>query len=218
MTPHETDTDRGPTNELPDTAFTGRRYVLGALGASGVIGIAGCLSDDGDGNGETSSNNDDVSDADDDGDPGTNGDDDSEDGDGEESAENGDDGIAEITLLGETYTSSGLRVGCYDEGATLASTFETEFHVGADLWVTFQDDSVEIRSTVYTESQTADDYDGEEDREVYTAEVNPDELEFDIDEEENSSSASGSVHLEAENGPAEDANPNGIEVEFEIAC
>jgi hypothetical protein len=206
-----------------------RRTVLRAMGGVSLAGLAGCLGDDGDDDppdadgvddGESGDGEDVADDAGDDAtdDETAEGDDASDDsGDGSGDGD-GDNGTAELTILGETYTSSGHRVGCYDEGTTLASTFETEFDVGVDLWVTFLDDHADIRSTVYTESQTADDYDGEEDREVYRAEVHRDELDFDIDEGGDSSYASGTVHLDPDNEPAEEANPDGTEVTFEIEC
>ncbi|TYL37307.1 hypothetical protein CV102_16910 [Natronococcus pandeyae] len=56
----------------------------------------------------------------------------------------------------------------------------------------------------------------EEDSEHYQADVGYDEVEFDIEGDPNHTS--GMVHLEPNNELAEDANPDGVEVEFEVRC
>lgn len=222
------------TQPIRNTNRIDRRTVLQALGGAGITGLAGCLGSDdgndvdggegdGDENGDDGNEGGDVADdasndgADDASDDASETDDDSEGDSGNEDGtdsdgEDGDDGTAEITFLGETYTSSGWRVQCYDEGSTLAATFETEFRV--DLAVSFYDDYVSISVINATNFHTADDYDLEEDNEWYEADVGHDEIEFDI--EGDPSHASGAVHLEPDDEQAEDAHPDGVEVEFEI--
>ena len=201
----------------------------------GVAGLAGCLGGDGDGNGEGGESGDDEDDAANDADGGSEGGDgqekrDSDDEEGEESdAIDGSEGAsddepedhasAEITFLGETHTSSGSDVGCFD-GATedvlrqLVATFESDRHVGLIIRTTFYDDDT-VRVSLEGVDVSAVDADHEGSAQ-YVSELELDEIAFDVGGEEDF--ASGAVDLEPYNPVAHDGSPEGIEVEFDVRC
>ncbi len=190
----------------------------------GVAGLAGCLGDDGDDDPpDTDGESDDGEDASDE--PGDAGDDATEDDDASDDSGDGsgdgdgDDGTAELTILGETYTSSGSDVGCFD-GATedilrqLVATFESDSHVGLSIETTFyDDDSVRVSLEGVDVSAVDDEHDGSA---HYASVLELDEITFDIDGEEDF--ASGTVDLEPSNPVANEGSPEGIEVEFDIRC
>lgn len=238
--PRKRGTTSGDHPDVEHEKRFSRRQVVQGLSAGGVVGIAGCLGsgDDGEGDGggrddgaddgrasddETDSeevDDEDSNGTDDDGDDADDGADDASEADGE------DDGntTAEITFQGETHTAGGFRVMCGGAGVSDVHHFDASFEtpdldVGLRLFTSFYDDYADInvhKEVEEVEDFFADDYDMEEDSEHYHADVGYDEVEFDVDGEENH--ASGMAQLEPNNELAEEANPDGVEVEFEIRC